>query len=231
MGVMAFTPLGACLAATISEQTGAVAPLARPGFFELWFQETPLPPTLVLLALAGAVGLLLARRGQSKAGGWAAAGLAGAGVAVFVYGSLVTTAREQVMARTRAFVDAVAKGDAQAAGDCLAPTVSVAIAGQPTPELDRDAILSVVPAFDGELELRDHDVGALQAQAVGPGLATSQVRVDVTPKRWFPGSTWWRLDWRRDDSGVWRIDGMDCLLLNGRRPGPELESEIRHLRR
>lgn len=231
MGVMPIAPLAASLAVSMAANQDAVAPLAPPGFFEHWLQESPLPTALVLVALAGAVGLLLARRGKARAGAWAAAGLVAAGVAVLVYGSLVTTAREEVMAETRAFVEAVVKGDAPAADRSLAPSLSVSIASRPTPELDRAAILSVVSAFAGELELRDHDIAELQARIVGPGLATTQVRVDVTPRRWIPASTWWRLEWRRDAAGAWRIDGMDCLLFNGRRPGPELAGAINRFRR
>jgi len=205
----------------------AVAPLPDPPLLQRVALESPLLPALGLLAVGVLAALLLARRAQGKVGGLIGLACVLAAAALLVSGSLVTTEREVVLSRTRTFVDAVAAADDRKADELIADSLNVKIAGTTAASLDRDALLGVIRSFDRSLTLSSYSVPTSQASIDGGGFARSQIEVRVTPERTeFPTTSWWLLNWRRSPDGVWRINGLECLLFNGDRPGFWLAGEI-----
>ena len=60
---------------------------------------------------------------------------------------------------------------------------------------------------------------ALQAAVDAPTRARTQLQVRAAAGG-APSLSWWLVNWTRDASGAWRATRIDCLLMNGQRPGP-----------
>jgi len=208
---------------------GAVPPLDAPPAHQVWLFESPWP-LVGLLLLASVVGFIALNR-QEK-GRWAVGafllGVVAAG-AVFGVAAGVKTEREALLGRTAAFVDAVAAGDVETVDELLAESLEVSFAGTLAAEVNRELVLGVVGAFQegGALELREYLSGSRQAEVRGAGFGVSQLKITVVAARGGAGSTWWRLDWRKQPDGAWRITELECLLINGRPPAGEVAAAMR----
>lgn len=205
----------------------AVPPLPDPPLVQRFAMESPLLPAIGLIIIGILVGVLLARRAQAKAGGLVALLCALAAGCLLATGALVTTDREVVLDRSRAFIEAVAEGDADAAEALMSDSLRVEFAGEAAPRLDKETMLGVIRSFNTRLSLSSYSVPTTQASIDGGGFARSQIQVRVTPEMTeLPTTSWWRLDWRQDAGGRWRINGLECLLFNGREPGLWLAGEV-----
>lgn len=213
-------------------------PLPPPPALQHWLFERPWTGGLGLLAAAALVFFVLRSRGKERAAGLAGGALGLAGVAVAAAGMLVTTERERIASLSADLVDAVARGDADAAdrllSDRLILDVGQAPAGEPQsaskdgPSADKRWALAGVALFRGQLNLSDRSVTLARAVMDGEGVGRTQVRVTVSEPKFGFGITWWEFTWRRDASG-WRVRRLDLLTLNGKKPGGEVASELRSL--
>jgi hypothetical protein len=195
------------------------APLPDGPFWERWLLEEPLW-TAVALAVGGVVVfMILNRAGQARQGLIAAgAGLVLA-AGVFVLASLVTTDREQLRNATGALVTAVAKADAAAAGELLAPEVRLrppAVVGRAS--MGRDQILAFVGnEMRGTYRIENYRVLQTQAALGGPTAGVTQTYVRVSPEQTrAPTFSWWRLAWRKGSDGRWLVTDIEPISADAR---------------
>ncbi|MBM4107401.1 MAG: hypothetical protein FJ255_01065 [Phycisphaerae bacterium] len=194
--------------------------LPRPPLWEALLFERPLPAVVALLLVAAIVawtGLAGGRR-RALLIALAMAALAPAWCALAV---LVTTDREAVARRSRDLVRAVADVRVADVARILDQDATLAYFRAPA-GLDRDGILREVErTLGGAYRVNEARVGRVQATLDGPDLARTQVKVTVVPEATaYPHLSYWRLDWRRGDDGVWRVFAIEPLAIAGvRAPG------------
>ncbi len=187
-------------------------PLPAAPAWERWLLEAPLYPAAVLLLAAFLAFYLMNQSGKRRQGAVTAAALVAAAAAVLVLGSVVTTPREAVTARTHALVEAVARADSAAAADLLAPDLAVRPAAN-VPAMDRSAVLAFLDTqMKGQYKVENYRVMQVQAAVGGPNLARTQTHVRITPESYgAPVFTWWRLDWRKDEDSRWRVIAIEAV--------------------
>jgi len=188
----------------------------------VWALEQPLIASLALTAAGVAIATVLARKGKLKPGLWAGAGLVVVALVVLVVGTVVETDRESIEGGSRAFVVAAVDGDIAVLDRLVLEEAALAASGQTVADDGRDRIeqLAAMQSEAGLIE--SWRLSRMQATIDGSNIGTTQFRVRATPAGGGPSLTWWRLSWRRDALGVWRIGTIDCLAVNGRKPGSGL---------
>ncbi len=194
-----------------------VPALDPPSQFEEYLLVWPWPVAAILIAV-GLVGFFLLNRMGKPARtslGVLVLGV-GLGLAVVLLASLVTTTREKIMIRTRAFIAAAAQADRAGADPLLAPDLELRGLGSGR-IIDRARLLTII---DSDMKTRwvvkEHSIGTLRSVIDGPNTARSQVEVSVTPRD-FPMSmgSWWLLRWRMDPDGTWRITSIEPQQIDG----------------
>jgi hypothetical protein len=193
----------------------------------VWILEQPLVGALTLAAIGIGTLALLKRRDQQRLGLSIGAPLVVLAAAIFVVGSLVETDRERIEDASRAFVVAAVAGDLAELDRLILAEAALAISGRTAADDGRDRIeqLSKSQAQAGVIE--SWRVSRMQSTLDGQNVGTTQFRVRVTARVGDPALTWWKLHWRRDAQGVWRIWSIDCLAVNGREPGEGLYEWLR----
>lgn len=193
----------------------------------VWILEQPLVGALTLAAVGIAAWAMLKRRDQPKLGLSIGAGMIALAAAVAVIGSLIETDRERIEDSSREFVVAAVAGDIAALDRLILANAALAISGRTAADDGRDRIeqLSQAQAQAGVIE--SWRVSRMQSTLDGPNVGTTQFRARVTARVGGPTLTWWKLHWRRDAQGVWRIWAIDCLAVNGREPGDGLFEWLR----
>lgn len=187
-----------------------------------WLLEQSSLSAIVLAVIGLLVMLALARRGEGKRAAITGAIALTAAAVIGVVGALVVTDAEHIRAGTRELVRAACEGDAGAVVALLTPDVQVRIGAQRLPGDGRDILTQATEALQSTITLRECAVEDLQATIDGANAARTQVNVRAVVGGAGPNFTWWKLDWRKEADGQWRIWGLECLLLNGRRPSAEL---------
>ncbi len=210
--------------ATLAMQAMTYTPqsLTEPVGLSVWLLEQPLAASLAI-ALAGIVAAtLLRRREQAKLAIPVGAALIVLAIGVYVLGTLIVTDREQIQSGSTAFVEAAVDGDLEALDELILEAAGLAASGSTVDDKGRERIknLSQVQA-QAEL-IESWRVSRLQATIDGANIGTTLFRVRATPRDGRLTISWWRLNWRRDASGVWRIGTIDCLAINGHEAGPGL---------
>lgn len=203
---------------TQSDAAQRVPSLPAPPALEHYLLENPWPLVIVLVVAALVAAALLNRRARGRQALLAAGGLLIVAGAVIAAAALVTTTRETLIQRTRELVDATAKADIAALQDMLASDVELRTfffdRGRPRGEL-----LDDVRRYMGqEYPVQSHREDSAQATIDGRNAARTQVHVVVRAREVtmydVPVGSWWRIEWRKDDDGQWRVRGLECLQLD-----------------
>ena len=187
--------------------------------------------TAGVLAVVCAMGAFVAlRAGKSRMAGAVmvvgfvvAVGIAAAGV-------MVETVRERLVRQTREFVAAVAEGRTAEVAAMVEERVTLRSGGKGV-DGDRSLVVGVSAALPGVI--RDYSVRMRGAEVRGANVARSRMTVRVAADGMVVGEAYssWDLSWRRDDSGAWRIAGIECLSVFGREPGSAWVTVARRLAR
>jgi hypothetical protein len=199
-------------------QRPPVPALPDPPALERYLLEDPFYPVLLLIVAGVVLFFWLNQAGRGRQALLAAAAcLAGAG-AMFTLATLVTTTRETLLARTESLVGAVGRADTAAISAMLGPDVRATVLSAPQ-EWNKEAILRQVESNlgpGGRWAVKEAEVVAAAAAVDGPNTGRTQVRVRVTLEALgLPSLSWWRLHWRRDSDGAWRVTGIDVLEVDG----------------
>jgi hypothetical protein len=209
--------------------SNAPPPLPPGPLWERLILENPWPTAGVLAVLAVAALVLLSRvEGGRRVVGVpvptaVAALLVLAGCIVLAVGMAVTTDREELRAGTQRLVDATAARDLETLDRLLASEARLHLPlrsqGLPGPVVPREQIMTLVEEVLGRrYPLKEHRTMEVQAALDGPRIARTQVRVRVVPEAWqIPHTSWWRVDWRREEHGGWRVIGIEPLDIPGAR--------------
>lgn len=214
------TPLYARPGFAVLAQVRAVEvpPLPGPPFIESLLFERPWIGIVALLLGAVVALFVLNARGKAKQGAAAAGAMLLAAAGLWGLAAAVQTDRERLIENTRELVDATALADIESLDRLLAPNARGFHRGAPR-GMDRDAVLAWVAdqlGESGDYRLKDHGVIETQATLDGDRVGRTQVRVGVVPAAWeVPIDSWWRVDWNRDDAGVWRVTGIRPLVIKG----------------
>lgn len=209
--------------------------LPEGGVFERFVLESPWLLAITLLVVAVAMAALLLKRGDGRRGALLGGGIALVGVVVVLIGTLVTTERERLQARTLGLVGLTVRAQTSELAGYLDEKVAFsgiagvgAIAG-------REALLEQVRNYPGAAyTIRSHSTSSVGVSIDGENVARTQVRVwvrldkDVAMYDAAIGS-WWRLDWRRDPVagsppgtyGPWRVSRITMMQLDGVGVHPE----------
>jgi hypothetical protein len=211
-------------------QSVAVPELTSGPLWNRLILEQPWPTAGAVFLLAGAVALVFARAGKAKPTTAAIAlGLA-LSTAIAAAGLLVETTRELLIRQTRAFVDAVAAGRTAEVAALVEELVALRTSGESV-DGDRALIVGVTAAMPAVL--RDHSVRTRGAEVTGVNVARSRMTIRASVTGAIAGEAYssWDLSWRRDDTGAWRIAGIECLSVFGREPGREWVNVARQIAR
>jgi ketosteroid isomerase-like protein len=180
--------------------------------------ENPWPLVMALVATA-AVLRLVGFRNRRPALTYAAMGAVLLAVGVYVLSAVVTTDRERIMERTRALVAATAPLDLAVLDDVLAPGAFVSGPdGSAWVEYERvrvelqDVVQRYQPA--------EHSIRDLQAEAGETrGVSVIDLRTSAgAGGAGLPVRTVWRLHWRKEGDGQWRVAELQWLEFMGQSP-------------
>ncbi|MCC6229507.1 MAG: hypothetical protein IT432_09790 [Phycisphaerales bacterium] len=177
-------------------------------------------PLIGALVLAGAVAFaILNRKGRvtPALAGVVAAVILSAGV--WLAARAVTTDRERVRDLTVALVNATARVDESTLAAMLADDLSLYLkVGAMTTDtsMDRAATLQQVRrSLGGLYKLKDWRITSNDI-TTGGAQASSRLSVSVTTEAYaIPHRSTWRVDWRRDANGAWRVFAIELLEMPG----------------
>lgn len=177
-------------------------------------------PLIGALVLAGAVAFaILNRKGRvtPALAGVVAAVILSAGV--WLAARAVTTDRERVRDLTVALVNATARVDESTLAAMLADDLSLYLkVGAMTTDtsMDRAATLQQVRrSLGGLYKLKDWRITSNDI-TTGGAQASSRLSVSVTTEAYaIPHRSTWRVDWRRDANGTWRVFAIELLEMPG----------------
>ncbi|MBX3358493.1 MAG: hypothetical protein KF745_08695 [Phycisphaeraceae bacterium] len=195
--------------------SSSVPPLPSPPFLAHHFLESPATVAGTFAILGALLFFILERRGKATYGIAAGGLLVLLGAATVLLACSIETTRETLAARTREIIALVARRDSAAVAPALAPDVSLAVLGVPF-RWDRERLLRAVEErLAGDLAIKEHSVTSTSATLDGPDLARTQARIRVNLEAFgMPTSSWWRLTWRHDPDGPWRIIAIEALQID-----------------
>jgi hypothetical protein len=208
------------------DETPAVASLPSPPVLEHYVLENSWPLAAVLVIAALVAAWMLNRQSRARQAVMAGGGLLLVAAGVLIAGQMVTTTRESLIARTRTLVAATAAADTASLRDMLAGDIQLRAYFFNEP-MKKDVVLDRVERYMGhEYPVQSHKIDSPQATIDGPNAARTQVHVVVTnPSATMynvPVGSWWRVDWRMDKDGVWRVTQLECLQLDVVRAGEKV---------
>jgi len=186
--------------------------MARYLFEEPW-------PAVVVLACAAFGLLLAAMRRRQRAFSVAAAVCVALAVGVYVVSVLVTTDREVVERRTRQLVAATAPIEPATLRAMIDPSAAVM--------LPNGVVLPMSLALSDELihavdrhAIHGQSIGGLHVEMTGDDAAVARLRVRSTMngRAYDAVHTEWRLTWRHQPDGAWRIVAVEWLKFQNQEP-------------
>ncbi len=192
--------------------------LPAPPALERWFLEQPLP-AIIALILLGTVALFIHhQRAQTRRGLAFFAGALAAAAAVFTLATFITTRREEVSARTNAFLASIEAADAKAVREMLDDPLVIASAGEQVDEFTRDTLLAVVANFRA-FRVQDMSFRPRGAAIEGPTVARTQttIRAAVMGDA-RPFYSTWEFTWRQAGDKAWKLTRLECLTMYGQTP-------------
>ena len=192
--------------------------LPDPPPLERYLLEQPLVPVVVLL-LAGIVAVFALRNaGKPKAGVLALVAAALAASCVVLTATMVTTSREDLLARQDTLVGAVADAEIDTLDRLLSPDARMPPVRIPmlSGGLSRERILSTVASTTGGA-YPVGDFGIVERQAVidGANAARTQIHVRVEPENAGGTFVWFQIAWRLDPQEGWRAVEIEPLFMSG----------------
>jgi hypothetical protein len=198
-----------------------VPALPKPPAFERFVFEQPLLPAVALAVLGVVVLVALRNAGKGKAGLGVCAGLVVGAAGLLAAGAMVETDRERLLAAQDAVVAAVADADTGALETLLAddvrlraPRLRLIRSG-----LGKPGILTTVrTTTGGAYPVRDFGIIERQGVLDGPNAARTQIHLRVESEAAGGTFAWFRLAWRRDAGGAWRVLEIEPLFLSGVMP-------------
>jgi hypothetical protein len=187
---------------------GPPPPLPAAPALEHHLFESPGIGAGLLALVAVAIGATLVQRGRARVGIAVGAGLLAVAGSWVGLATAVTTEREALNGASRELVVAVARADGSALQRILHPEAALAADGWMWTRRDRDGILALLERIPGG----EMEAGILASEAVldGPNVGRVQLRVR-TRAEGFLDIAWWRLDWRREPNGYWRVARIERL--------------------
>lgn len=191
--------------------------LPTPGQVQHWLFERPMTGCAALLAFALVLLALFNRRDQLRRGVIAAGAVAALAAVVFALGTFVTTDRERVLNASERFVLAAGAGDDATVDALLSDRMSVRVGGAAT-TWGREWVLDSVRRLGESYRFDTFEYRSPQGVTDGPTSARTQFRVVAAGEGLGQAITWWRISWRKGADGLWRIEELDLLLINGMRP-------------
>lgn len=212
---------------TLAAQTSAifVPPQATPlslgvaSLFDRFLFENPWP-LMGALVLAGAIGFsLLNRKGRVTPALISIAVALALSAGVWFAARSVTTDRERVRDLTIALVDATAKVDESTLGPMLADDLTLYLkVGAITADnsMDRAATLQQVRrSLGGLYKIKDWRITSNDTTTSGTQ-ASVHLSISVTTEAYaIPHRSTWRVDWRREGDGTWRVFAIELLEMPG----------------
>ncbi len=199
-----------------------VQPLPSPPILSRLLFEDPLILTAILIIASVAVFFLFNAQGKvKKAILWSGVGLL-LGIGVLILASAIETDREKIIAATTPLVRVTAAADTSRLepllDDQVRLTNELSLAADELPHgepWDKTQILDHVRSYLGDkFRLKPGETAIIETQGVidGPGRGRTQVHIRVTPELFeFPWPSWWRIDWKQDAKGEWRVIGIQPL--------------------
>lgn len=186
-----------------------VAPLPKPPALERYLFEQPLPTMVVLSAGAVVAIVVFHRRAQLRRGLLIAGACLALAAGAYALAQAVVTEREILQRESVELVRHVTRADLPRLERVLHPDVTLVANTRAWGELDRRGILGRV---NGLLKTADLRAGVLENQAVldGPNVGRTQLRVRVQDPNYID-LAWWRIDWRREPNGYWRVVRIERL--------------------
>lgn len=179
--------------------------------------ESPWALSVVLVALGLFLWMFFRSRAQTRRS-WAALGLVVLAAAVVLMALLVDTPREQMRRTALELVRAVAAADAPGVSSRLTDDCRLYYFEAPD-GLDLAPLLDRVRsdfAPGGKYRLKDYGVLESDACEELEARGRAQIKVRVVPEATgAPVISWWRLDFRRDAPGRWRVSGIQPLAIAG----------------
>ena len=198
-----------------------VPALPEPSAFQKFVFEQPLLPAIALALLGVVLFVGLRNAGKTKAALGACLGLLVVAGGLVATGTLVETERERLLAQQDALVRAVADADLDALESLLADDVRLRARrlSAITNGMGKPAFLTCLRTTTGGA-YRVRDYGIIERQGVldGPNAARTQVYLRVDSESAGGTFTWFRLAWRRNPDGAWRVIEIEPLFLSGVMP-------------
>lgn len=196
-----------------------VAPLESPPAWEEYLLVSPWALGIVLVVLGLVAWWVLGSQGKAKAGRLAGGIGVLLGVGVIVLGTLVEVPREVFMRRTREFIAAAARADADGptgVGALVASDMQVRGLGR-TQAFTRERLMEVIRKdMKGRFAVKEHRIGMLRSIMDSDTTGRTQVEVSVTPEAYpLPMTSWWILRWRLEKDGVWRVTAVEAEAIEG----------------
>ncbi len=211
------------LLAQLGNAGGETVPrLPDPPALAYYIFENPWPLTIGL-GVCGLVAMLVLRRhGQWREGKTIFACAAVLATLVVGLGYGVTTPRETLRARTRELIDLAAAVKATELRELLTEQARVGVFSSHFGGVrGREEVLKAVQTYLGDSHpLESHEIGPVQAVVDGPNVARTQVRVWVKPQKdqqlyGVATGAWFRLDWKREEQGPWRVVAITIMQIDG----------------
>lgn len=204
---------------TLAQSDATPQPLPRPPLLSHHVLEQPWPAAGALVIGGILAAWVLNQRARAKAGVVAGAALCLLAGAVLLAGAIITTTRETLIQQTRELIATTARADTTALDRLLARDVTFRLFTTDR-RYTREQLLDLVRRYPGELyPVESHREERAAASIDGPNAARTQVRVVTRSAAAtlydLPLGSWWRLDWRRDGDGAWRVTGIECLRIDG----------------
>lgn len=204
---------------TSTPATALTQTLGAASLIDRFLLENPWP-LIGALVLAGTIAFsILNRRGKVTPALASIVAAVALSAGVWLAARSVTTDRERVRDLTVALVNAAAKVDESTLASMFASDLTLYLTvGAITSDssMDRAATLQQVRrSLGGLYKLKDWRITSNEITSSG-GQASARLSVSVTTEAYaIPHRSTWRVDWRREPDGTWRVFAIELLEMPG----------------
>lgn len=193
-------------------------PLPRASALERWTLEEPLLLMAVCVALGVAAYVVLNGRGNFRAGISAAGVCVVLAAGVFGLSRMVETPRERMKLESKELVRAVAEADMATLDRVLTDDAELIFFLAPQ-GWGKERIKEGVQGYFGEsgsYAVAEWTILEIESTVDGPDVGRVQLKARVYGRSFnFPSFSWWRLDFRREPDGRWRVRGIQPISIAG----------------